>query len=135
MNTERINQLATFLESIPDRKFNIRQWFSRNSDSTTGLDVPIGEEYIHCKTAACVAGWCNVMRHGGDQADWRGPGREADYLGLSLSEEDDLFTPRGYLSSNASKYYTRKRAIATLRHLAQTGIVAWQLFDQKGQRL
>lgn len=126
MNPERVLVVAAAIKAAPAKKFNIRDYFTniKTGENATGT-------YIECKTAACVAGWTNLVR--GAKGYWTGAYDEAQWLGLSAEQSQLLFNPEGFLED--FKAFTKARAIAVLKHLAETDEVAWGLFDTRGRRV
>jgi hypothetical protein len=100
VNTERLLKLADFLETIPDKSFNIRQWVTRQADKPEG-DVP-GE----CGFAGCAMGWAAHARlfdgltiaNDGIIYGGRYPGMYAPVhlFGLSLGHARWMFDGPGY---------------------------------------
>lgn len=90
--SEKLNQLADFLEKLPNERFNYQTW--GNFD---------GPKLEQCKTVACAAGWLDVASEGQCRA-WY-PDRDgavrfhaksaADYLGLDpeLKSRASDYTP------------------------------------------
>lgn len=117
MNRERILELADLIEKQPHVGTCDAAGFNMN-------------RFVHpCGTPCCIAGW----------ATWESLGRpqkiEADddclideqatqWLGLQDMEAYDLFWMPGNLML---ENITPSQAARTLRHLAETGEVVWQL--------
>lgn len=56
-------------------------------------------------------------------------------LGLSKPEARALFAPEGWIDNrDAVGEFTRQRAAAVLRHLAETGVVSWVSFGEDGKQ-
>lgn len=63
MNTERLLQLADFLETrVPESKFDM-QWWIRDKDDLLRLPDP-AELFEECGTSACALGWTAVLFEG-----------------------------------------------------------------------
>lgn len=129
MNRDRIQALMDLLEGVPDDKFDMRYLFVQpGGEGLWAGDAPkarLGrrvQTFVkHCGTAACIAGWTAVLADPrGQVADW-GSEKAAEYLGISDSQGNRLFVP----SELSSPRYTRAAAIATLKHLLETGEVRW----------
>lgn len=120
MNKERILDLADFLENeVSDKHFSMHNWV--------------------CGTTACIGGWCEARQKGaapGDylgSLDFSGPEAAEAYLGLTDEQEQLLFYPSedeawcAQCDPLEPDFISRTRAIATLRHLAETGEVNWNV--------
>lgn len=115
MNIENLDKLITHLEGLPDEKFDIAFWYSRNGRMVFN--------YIECKTAACIAGWAAVLA--GEEAAMPPRWAAMDWLGLSMRKSKGLFMPSGL---DEPKNFPRARAIDVLKHLRETGEVDWDRF-------
>lgn len=125
MNKERILELANVIErhSIPGLGFNMSVY------GCTGMQDLSGHG---CGTVGCIAG--HAVAHfelDGDPSplpDLVGVSRRAaEILGLDFTTREDLFCPEGY--SEAPEMYPPAKAVAVLRHLAETGEVDWAIAD------
>ena len=113
MNVERILQLADIIEVQPHAP----------AEADAGFNMA---RYTHpCGTPACIAGWALAMK--GEPI----PGSQIkvffdamEWMGLTIEAADDLFVP-GTLDTREN--YTPSQAAKTLRHLAHTGEVKWEL--------
>lgn len=114
MNTERILELATVIESLP-----------HVSPDERATEVPLDSfnmEKWHCGSVGCIAGWA-VKLFGGEIPDPALSGQQA--LGLRGDIADDLFTP-AYGYGDYHKI-TPRDAAKVLRKLAETGHVDWSI--------
>lgn len=119
MNKEKLLELADFLESIPDERFNLNRftcsfeddiWANehdeviidgRNYESSDFVDLNV------CNTAGCIAGWAIALNNNGHaNIGFITTAAYADsiclragyYLGLNLEEAKQLFYVTGYES-------------------------------------
>lgn len=67
-----------------------------------------------CETVACIAGW----------GEYVFPDAE-DVFGLSDYDHEELTQPTGWCSE--PREFPPARAVAVLRHLADTGVVDWSI--------
>ena len=115
MNKERILKLADVVE---------RQKHAKVSDSH-GFNM--GEFRHECGTPSCIAGWACALKKrdktGMKEIDIDVFSQAKKYLGLSAYEADELFIP----SSGYWSLITPSQAAATLRNLAETGEVVWNV--------
>lgn len=129
MHIKRINKLADTIEAgHPEVGFNMRTYGNRSGDYTD-------RSGRGCGTVACVAGWAIALfsLNGRGQAvkeqrvgsaGWKGAFFTAsDLLGLDDMTASALFQPE------TVAWYKITPAIAakTLRHLAKTGEVVWDV--------
>ena len=111
MNKANILKLADHIERLDPEEFNQRV-------------------FAHdCGTPACIAGHALALagRWGGGvegSTEDHPVGLAAKWLGIDKDTRALLFDsqPRGY----ATNYPTKEDAVATLRHLAETGDVVWR---------
>lgn len=110
MNTERILALADAIEAgRDDLGFNMRYYFAK--------DTAQDKSGHSCGTTACIAGWAKFLESG--SADWASRESAAKWLDLDFVTSYKL-TQEGFNADN-------KQAARTLRHLAKTGFVNWDL--------
>lgn len=115
MNVENINKVADAIEqrSIPNLGFNMQSWRSNDRD------LRYDKTGHKCGTTACVGGWCEAVFFGGEdtcEAEIR------KVLDISYDQSEELFYGMG-VAMDA----TPAQAVRTLRHLAATGKVRWDL--------
>jgi hypothetical protein len=132
VNRDNVLAVADAIEASDDLHFSMRQFFSR-----VGTDGAIHTPVYHpCQTAACVSGWTSIVMGGGeDGMTFHGQFRTAVWLG-GLDVAHPLFFPPGFGSGRdrQGEPYSRLRAIAVLRHLAEAEEVRWDLYDAQGRR-
>lgn len=103
MNKARILELTDFIEALPDHKFDM-------------------SVYEDCGTPCCIGGWA-VWKYDRPLFNHlvasRGIFQEpaASVLGLDEEQAGGLFNGFG----------SKQQAVATLRHLAETGEVLWSM--------
>lgn len=121
MNRENIKKVRDVIAKLPGKRFSMKTYISIDGNDAPG-ETP-GAAIAECGTAACIAGWAVVLlapdcpRIDIDDV-------AAGVLGLSHSDANELFTPRGY---SAPGLYTRPHAVRVLDHLLATGEVDWQV--------
>lgn len=123
MNKDNVLKVADAIEqhSIPDLGFNMGYW--RNS--VHYIDRPVRDLSGHnCGTVACIGGWTEAVL--GDPV--RDLGKAGELLQLDPDRAGMLFCPDGWHTDNAK--FTTARAVAVLRHLAETGEVDWSVADK-----
>lgn len=106
MNIEKLDELISKLESVPDQNFDMKEWRKECS----------------CGTVACAGGWAESLGFGHTTAGI------AKTLKISYEEADELFYP----SETTERRYeniSRQDAIRVLHHLRNTGRVNWGLLD------
>lgn len=123
MRTDRILALADLIEKQPHT----------NDDDAEGFTMGV---YFHnCGTPSCIAGWAMAMEFNDYSEKLRrkaeksfgdacGPFEDripGNFLGITPRQEGELFAPR-----NRSDI-TPTQAAATLRRLAETGEVKWEV--------
>lgn len=119
MNRENILKVADAIEqhSIPDLGFNMSDvvfTYSHGHFDKSGHD---------CNTVACIAGWAKAASLG------HKPGNDTRiddveiWLGIDDVQAAELFMPDDWEYGG----YTPAQAVRTLRHLAETGEVRWDL--------
>jgi hypothetical protein len=117
VNKERILALADLIEQQPHADKEASEGFTMSSITHD------------CGTPACIAGWAAweaVGRKNGDLYDFDLDieGKARDFLGISPTKADALFYPYEF---KAYGEITPSEAAATLRRLAETGQVDWQI--------
>ena len=110
MNKERMLQLAEYIESLPEHKFDMTYWISskvkvENDNGTYwerdrfpsiyGLDTDLFEP-LDCGTACCIAGWATAMENNFKPIAMRVDGktieqRAQEWLGLTEYQAKNLF--------------------------------------------
>ncbi len=122
MNVENILRVADAIEqhSIPDLGFNMGSFVSDSRQDRSHFD---------CGTTACIAGWACAVVGGyhlniNDQEWIEEQAREI--LDLSFLEADDLFIPTNHHAMVDDRILP-DQAVRTLRRLAKTGVVDWDL--------
>lgn len=110
MNTERILALADVIEAgRDDLGFNQRFYCAKG--------IAQDKSGHGCRTTACIAGWAKFLESG--SPDGASRNTAAKWLGLDYVTSHQL-TKKGFNANN-------KQAARTLRHLAETGFVNWDL--------
>lgn len=115
-------------------------WFIQTSEKVREKD----KTHNFCGTVACIAGWTTLLDDSQGSSIHRtstGAVRDSSYLDaeerateiLDLDKEiaGALFFARR--SNVALENITPKHAVAVIRHLAATGRVAWDCFDENGE--
>lgn len=109
--------------------------YDYRSDSEDGKQT---DKFGHsCGTVACIAGWTMLLEKGADY----GKNKALDFhaqatrlLNLTRDESDELFTMDN--SYGGTLYdVTPARAVAVIRHFADTGAVDWDSFDDEGKKI
>lgn len=131
INKENILAVADYLENkVTDKHFNMKNWYMdhRSGRVLSVYDFGRGDPrskagglVADCGTAACVAGFVvGVLDPKSEQGvpKWRA-------AKLLFGDEyhrfaTPLFQPAGFEGKGAAKF-TRKRAVRTLRHIAEVG--------------
>lgn len=136
---DRILTLADHIETVGDKRFHMRAWFSRTDKAGRRYVVhPEDFKPDACGSAACVAGWAAHLSGRLDGMTKLAPwlhdtaGVARDWLGIDGIGGIHLFMPMGH--DRYPEDFTAKRAGAVLRHLARNGTVRWELYDQDGNR-
>lgn len=141
LNTANILALADTIEEAGDTHFIMDTYCN---GPAIGLSA---QEIKHtCGAAACIAGWADAAEMKGNSTQYGTeeialkhilkdyeptggyPWREKETNELARA----LFMPRGF--DDIPEQFTAKRAAAVLRHLAETGEVAWDEFNLSGER-
>ena len=115
MNVERILQLADIIEVQPHVEVGADEGFNM-----AGWKHP-------CGTPSCIAGWAAKMS--GEYDEDTGLGNMTaklarEWMDLGIVQSDRLFTP---ILIPPLSNITPSQAAKTLRHLAHTGEVKWEL--------
>ena len=129
MNTKLIHEVADTIERL---EFGHEQGKFKMMDYTHWLTDS-------CRSPACIAGWTcyiadgEVARPRGDDGDGVHE-RAADLLRIPDCKANDLFAPSRQVASymaplGAEGHISPARAAATLRRLADTGVVDWGTDD------
>lgn len=154
MNKERIQNLITHMEEMPNHAFDMNQWMrveieyqdpERDGESYTGFVGPgrvlaeperfgtlFREKHV-CGTVGCIAGHAiviamkeNAIGKGFTDYDSIIPAAGA-YLDLTMYDARELFKARA-LNGNFDSV-TKQQAINVLKHLRDTGDVDWDMMD------
>lgn len=125
VNAENILKVADAIEvhAVPGLGFNMDFLYTSGQEAA-GADL-LGVE--NCGTVACIAGWAGIVIEG--KASFR-IAREA--FGLSESDALRLFYATNHPDARTGEYGPLFRiqpdqAVRTLRHLAATGEVSWEV--------
>lgn len=121
--TARANvmRVRDFLDRLPDEQFNMDDYLVWDGPENL-YSMPIGRAVNVCGTAACIAGWTQVIFD---------PDRELDddlarvALGLTHPQAEALFMPSGDRDK-----LTRKQAVTVLDHYLATGEIDWSVASQ-----
>lgn len=138
MNIENLNKLIQRLEQ-PDaaKHFNMVNWFSRrlqDGDEVGFFPNNLSEFFNTCHSAACVAGWCEIVQseaRGGviENIGYASQQEAKDWLDISYGQAVNLFEPERKGSSTTNRNWWNKitlsEALETLRRLRDTGEVRW----------
>lgn len=111
MNTERILQLAQYIESLPEEKFDM-------------------SEFHVCETAVCIAGYACQLFKEDKTYDLSGWQSYSDFAACALELPRglarELFLPSGTeCGYSFLECIPKSDAVETLRNLAETGEVKW----------
>lgn len=135
-NIENFNKLIEVLESdYAQDHFDMRNWI------TDYGGVIEYKETITCGTAACIGGWCGVIREAEGEKCSPDSTDTFAWLGLVAKEYLYLFFPTAeavlnkknyedYISGNLTSpiYLTNpKQVVPVLKHLRDTGELDWNL--------
>jgi hypothetical protein len=117
---ERIVFLRDFLRELPAERFDMRTFGRRGPRGTGPAQFCVRVSGDTCSTAACIAGWANLL--------WAQQGqrtnahrRAATFLGLDLDMANKLFWP----SSGSGFDSTPAQAANVLDHYLTTGEISW----------
>ena len=135
MNKAKVLKLAKTLAECEKLKKGITRKGIKNP---VGFNMAVyhGKTYLempdhvnNCKTVACLAGWTLVMENRPFKKNINNMAalihdEAAEILGLDEDQADELFTPN---TEMRYEEITPKIAIKTLRNLAKTGEVVWDL--------
>ncbi len=105
MNIERMEALAALIETVPEKKFDMRNWITYiNHNEAENEDdgaMPALTLLGECGTAACVAGWTIIQAYPDKKQRLAALGDIRDiesmasrYLGLTHRQADWLFMGR-----------------------------------------
>jgi hypothetical protein len=124
VNKENIQIVRDHLANLSDDRFSIRSLVSKDGETVFCDEIGIAPAKIleDCGTAACIAGWANVIFH--PRLIKTCSSTAAESLGLDNNQEIRLFLPHDFLESEK---YTRELAIRVLDHLIETGKVDWDI--------
>lgn len=112
MNRPRLQILADHLRSLPDERFDMANWFSKEGENDTLRALASPGAFVHeCGTAACVAGWA-VALFSPRGANWCDD-TARDELDLSARQAAALFEPHNFEDGR----YTRTDAIAAIQSM------------------
>jgi hypothetical protein len=130
MNKEAILRVADAIENAELAKdgigFNMASFYIGLETNGARLEDKSGH---NCGTIGCIAGWTCIL-NGASKRDMKNPMFNCDYiardlLGLDFATADTLFY------ADTSPYELEDipsaQAVRTLRHLAETGEVSWEV--------
>lgn len=112
MNRERLQILRDHLASLPDERVDMRYYASLGSRLADSVS-DVREITRECGTAACIAGWATTLFRP-SRLTLYVPRAAAPMLGLTGSQEDELFFPHQYWVKGR---YTRSDAIAAIQSM------------------
>jgi hypothetical protein len=119
MRKDRLEELAKFLETLPDDRFNM------------GANAPYYATGTYLGEPGNISGF--AIQLFGNPKDYAKAHSSYTYarelLGLTHNQAGELFLCYGW--SVILSEVTREQAVGALRYLAQTGIVAWPEAEQK----
>lgn len=137
-NIENFNKLIEVLESDYALKhFDMSDWSSQRAG-----DDPIKyKEYEDCNTAACIGGWCDIIREAEGEKCFPDSTDTFAWLGLVAKEYHYLFFPTAEAALNKKNYedyisgnliapiYLKdpRKVVPVLKYLRDTGILDWNL--------
>lgn len=87
------------------------------------------DQYVkktECGTAACIAGTAAFMADPHNAVEWTASEIARGWLGLDREQATLLFLPHDYKGPSWSSI-TPRRAVAVLRHFAETGEIKWNM--------
>lgn len=126
---ERLMRLRDFLAELPPEKFDMGDYIVPGDDDESDIDiysVPIKQAVDVCGTAACIAGWAQVLFNPTESQD-----EELARVALGLTEEEGqaLFCPWTTEGSSVdrSEDLTLTQAVRVIDHLLATGDVDWSV--------
>jgi hypothetical protein len=129
----RVKLLRSFLDALPNERFDMTDYVSRGETGSTTL-LSEGKDLLYdCGTAACVAGWV-VLLAGLDQTAEGFEVRAGEWLGIdprNTSLKEDLFRPDGW---SGSRDYTRAGAVRMLDRYIKKGEVDWNRAQAKADK-
>lgn len=77
MNIQRLQALATFLRTVPQRHFDLQSWRSSADGDEEVTDADLAS--LHCGTTACAVGWaCSLPEFQAQGLTW---GTDENYTG------------------------------------------------------
>ena len=126
MNKEMLHKVADLLEEVhharPD-DFKMSDWGDENKDVMEALqEKPMR---VKCNSAACIAGW-TTMVFGSVRSDDSFEYQAKSILDLDDNLSNHLFIPDQEGDVDPFKS-TAIGASRVVRHLAETGVVDWDL--------
>lgn len=120
---DRVIRLRDFLARLPDPQFDMSDYLNWKVGPNR-YHMPIGLAVKECGTAACIAGWAQVLFDPtAKQDEWIAQ----KLLGLSEEAADALFRPRQLGYYGDSDVYTLARAVAVLDNYLATGLIDWSV--------
>lgn len=119
MNRENILKVADAIEHAAKKRSRPKLGF--NMRTVRGIPLPDAPDMTghNCQTIACIAGWTQAVHKLPESNFWARDTREV--LGLTHDEAHALFEPPYWWEGK----YTTAKAVAVLRHLAESGEVDW----------
>ncbi len=120
---ERVAYLRDFLRTLPPERFDMRTFGRRGVRDTQHMQNGVRVSSDTCGTAACIAGWANLL--------WAKEGqmtnahrRAANFLGLDRRASELLFWP---WQSAGGFDSTPTKAASVLDHYLATGEINWSV--------
>jgi hypothetical protein len=120
MNRENIQKVRDVIAGLPAWRFTM-EWYAAERD---GDDVLAPKLAHTCNTAGCIAGWTVAALNAPLSGTWDTGDKAAILLGLSATQQHQLFTPPAH---DVAGRYSRAHAVRALDHLLATGEVNWPI--------
>lgn len=146
VNHKTVRKIADQIEwdykhpAVAKQRFNLETWFTDESAQMGYHRIfkPAGKPNPECGTVLCVAGYTAHVHTNIHNLSVHGEifGYATKKLGLGRAQAELLFTMRGRDEETFKNYYENDRelgdihpmiAVHTLRHLADTGKVSWDV--------
>ena len=127
MNKERVLKLADDLEADEKFVFDMGSFVDKLDDPAWYAKYAPAENIPenHCGTACCIAGYVSLVYVDPLTKSWVMAEVAQTYLGLTGEQASELFEVES--DDVDLTDITRTQAVATLRNLAETGEVNWDL--------
>lgn len=124
MRTDRILELADFLEGLAANRFDMCVVISGIARHRSTLSVA---EHLECGSRACIAGWAvERFAPGTPVGTTQVMDRAAQLLELDAQTWRELFLPS--VNRFVVEDFTTLQAADVLRNLAETGRVEWERY-------